>query len=363
MADKIIIEDAMKKLEVRNIKEAGVLQLLNKYLKVNKKDYPYLISELMTDDCSIIDVGSDKYITISTDRVSSRPLAARLGLIGYKELGHYVVYANISDVASSGSDPLGLLIALGLPFSFKISDLEELIKGIKEACDYYGTCVLGGDTNYTKDLSLVATSIGIVDKDALMPRFGAKKDDIIAVTGYVGTFTAAGYAFIKKIEMSNKIRDLFIDALKYPKVPLREAKLVAKHKGGHAGIDISDGLGVDLKKIADESGVGMRIYEKKLPIKQEVREFALSLNKNPSDFAFGIGGDWQIIFTIKPQKWDLIKHEINKAGGRLTEIGYIIEEKKLEMVTKNGEIKPLETRGHDDFGFKTFEEEILSYYE
>jgi len=352
----------MKKLEIRDIKELGILQLLNKHLKVEKNNFPYLISELMTDDCSIIDIGLDKYIVITTDRISSRPLAASLGLIGYRELGHYVVYANISDLASTGSDPLGLLVALGLPFSFKITDLEELIKGIKEACDFYDTCVLGGDANNTKDLSLVATAIGIVDKDALMTRFGAKKDDIIAVTGYIGTFTAAGYAFIKKINISNQMKDLFIDSLKHPKVPLREAKIVATHKGGHGGIDISDGFGIDLKKIADESGVGIRIYEEKLPIRQEVKEFASMLDKNPSDFVFGIGGDWQIIFTIKPQRWDSIKQEIINIGGKITKIGCVIEEKKLEMLTKNGEIKPLETRGHDDFGFETFEEEILSYY-
>lgn len=348
----------------QKIFEHTVIDLCSKYFKINKKRFPYVVSEVGTDDSAILELNEKDYLIVSTDAISSRPLAYTLGLIGPKELGHYVVYANISDVASSCAEPLGLMLFIGLPKDYTKNSLEEIIAGIKEACLEYDVCILGGDTKYTPKLQLLATALGKAEKSSLTTRYGAKVGDIIVVTGYIGTFTAAGYAFAKKLHITSDVKRVFINALKYPKASLEESKLIAKFKGGHGGIDISDGLIMDLYKLIKESGVGALIYEQKIPIHPAVRKFSKLTKIDSLKFAFGIGGDWKCIFTINPIKWKMIKNASQKNGLKIFEIGKITNRNEIELITMNGDKIPLECRGHvDDLQYESFEKEIIDLVE
>lgn len=348
----------------KRIFEHTVIDLCSKYFQIDKKRFPYVISEVGTDDSAILALDEKDYLVVSTDAISSRPLAYTLGLIGPRELGHYVVYANISDIASNCAEPLGLMLFIGLPKDYSKNDLKELITGIKEGCLEYDTCILGGDTKYASKLQLLATALGKVRRDTLTTRYGAKIGDIIVVTGYIGTFTAAGYAFTKKLEMSTDIKKVFVDTLKYPKASLKESRLIAKFKGGHGGIDISDGLLVDLYKLAQESSVGVLIYEEKIPIHSAVQKFSKLTKIDPLKFAFGIGGDWKIIFTIDPEKWVEIKKASEKMGLKIFEIGKITNNREIKLMTKNGNKIPLKCKGHiDDLRYDSFEEEIIDLVE
>jgi len=348
----------------KKIFEHTVIDLCSKYLKVDKKRFPYVVSEVGTDDSAILEFNEKDYLVVSTDAISSRPLAYTLGLIGPRELGHYVVYANISDIASNCAEPLGLMLFMGLPRDYTRNNLKEMIVGIKEACSEYSTCVLGGDTKYASKLQLLATVLGRAEKNSITTRYGAKVGDIIVVTGYIGTFTAAGYAFTKKLYIPMDIKKVFVNALKYPKASLKESRLIAKFKGGHGGIDISDGLVVDLYKLTKESGVGMLIYEGKIPIHPAVQKFSKLTKIDPLKFAFGIGGDWKIIFTINPKKWEKIKKASQEMGLKIFEIGRITNRNDIKLITRNGSEVPLECRGHiDGFRYESFEEEIIDLVE
>lgn len=348
----------------KKIFEHSTIDLCSKYFKIDKKRFPYVVSEIGADDSAILELSKKDYLVVSTDAISSRPLAYTLGLIGPKELGHYVVYANISDIASNCAEPLGLMLFMGLPRDYSKDSLKELIVGIREACSEYNTCVLGGDTKCTSKLQLLATALGKAEKDTLTTRYGAKVGDIIVVTGYIGTFTAAGYAFIKKLHIPTDIKKVFVKALKYPKASLKESRLIAKFKGGHGGIDISDGLAVDLYKLTKESGVGALIYEEKIPIHPAVQKFSKLTKIDPLKFTFGIGGDWKIIFTIDPAKWEKINKASKKMDLKIFEIGKITNRNEIKLITKNGNGIPLECRGHiDGFRYETFEEEIVELIE
>lgn len=352
------------KTKNKKILEHTVIDLCAKYFKIDRKQFPYVVSQIGIDDSAILELNKKEYLIISIDAISSRPLAYTLGLIGPRELGHYVVYANISDIASNCAKPLGLMLLMGIPPDYSKKELKELILGIKEACKEHGTCILGGDTKYTQKLQLAGTALGVAKKNELTTRYGAKPGDIIVVTGYIGTFTAAGYAFIKKINLPSKIKKVFLNALKYPKASLEESRLIARFKMGHGGIDISDGLLADLYKLTQESGVGAVIYEQKIPIHPAVREFSEIVKIDPLKFAFGIGGDWKCIFTVDPLKWRKIKTFSKKQNMNLFEIGEITKDKKIKLLTSKGCLVPLECRGHiDDFRYENFEEEIIELVE
>lgn len=348
----------------KRIFEHTVIDLCSKYFQIDKKRFPYVVSKVGVDDSAILALNEKDYFVVSIDAISSRPLAYTLGLIGPRELGHYVVYANISDIASNCAEPLGLMLFMGLPKDYSKDSLKELILGIQEGCLEYDTCILGGDTKYASKLQLLATVLGKVKKNVLTTRYGAKVGDIIVVTGYIGTFTAAGYAYTKKLKIPRDIEKVFINALKYPKASLKESRLIAKFKGGHGGIDISDGLLVDLCKLTKESGVGALIYEEKIPIHPAVQKFSEFIKIDPLKFAFGIGGDWKIIFTIDPEKWERIKKASEKVDLKIFEIGKITNHKEIKLMTRNGNEIPLKCRGHiDDLRYDSFEEEIIDLVE
>src|SRR2546427_13264824 len=64
----------------------------------------------------------------------------RLDLISWRDLGWRTAAVNLSDLAASGADPLGLIVTLGAPGETQVADVLELYEGIAES----GVPVIGG---------------------------------------------------------------------------------------------------------------------------------------------------------------------------------------------------------------------------
>src|SRR4051794_35881794 len=74
----------------------------------------------------------------------------RLDWIGFRDLGWRAAAVNLSDLAASGADPLGLLVTLAAPRWTRLSDVVELYEGLREA----GVPVVGGDTTSAEAIVL-----------------------------------------------------------------------------------------------------------------------------------------------------------------------------------------------------------------
>src|SRR4029079_17730800 len=128
---------------------------------------------------------------------------------------------NLSDLAASGAEPEGLLVALGAPADTDVRNVIELYEGIAET----KIAVVGGDTTRAERLLLSVTAIG---RSQRVPgRAGARTGDQLVVTGPLG---GAGAAFR---------RESFVR----PPLRLAEGRELAAH--AHAMLDISDGIAVD----------------------------------------------------------------------------------------------------------------------
>lgn len=86
-------------------------------------------------------------------------------------------------------------------------------------------------------------------------------------------------------------------------------------------IDVSDGLASELRHIARESGVGIRIYEDRLPIDYETASMAEEFNLNVTTVALNGGDDYELLCTIPLGLMDQIK---DIEGLRI--IGHVTEE-------------------------------------
>src|SRR5207244_9119084 len=114
---------------------------------------------------------------------------------------------NLSDLAASGADPEGLIVALGAPGKTGVADILELYEGIAETA----VPVLGGDTTEADRLVLSVTAVGRSER--VPGRTGARAGDHLVVTGALG---ASGAAFR---------RDSFVR----PPLRLAEGKELAAH--------------------------------------------------------------------------------------------------------------------------------------
>jgi thiamine-monophosphate kinase len=166
----------------------------------------------------------------------------RLDWISWRDLGWRAAAVNLSDLAASGADPVGLIVSLSTPGRTQVEDVLELYEGIAET----GVPVLGGDTTRSELLMLSVTALGRSER--VPGRGGARLGDLLVVTGPLG---AAGAAF----RAGRYLR---------PAPRLEEGKRLARV--AHAMLDISDGLARDAAHIADRSGVRCTIELDRVPL-------------------------------------------------------------------------------------------------
>ena len=166
----------------------------------------------------------------------------RLDWITWRDLGWRAAAVNLSDLAASGAEPLGLLVSLGAPGSTDANDVFELYEGIAEA----GVPVVGGDTTRAELLVLGVTALGHADR--VPGRAGARPGDLLVLTGPLG---AAGAAF----------RDG-----RYVRPPLRLEEGRRLARVASAILDVSDGLATDAAHLAARSGVRCVIDLDRVPL-------------------------------------------------------------------------------------------------
>lgn len=166
----------------------------------------------------------------------------RLDWISWRDLGWRAAAVNLSDLAASGADPLGLVVSLAAPGATLVEDVIELYEGIAET----GVPVVGGDTTRSDLLVLSVTALGRAER--VPGRSGARPGDRLVVTGPLG---AAGAAFREG---------------RYVRPPLRLDEGRELARVATAMLDVSDGLARDAAHIAERSGVRCAIELDRVPL-------------------------------------------------------------------------------------------------
>ena len=310
-------------MNLSEIGERGIIDIFFKHF-----------NNLRYEDASLIEVGNE-YLVISTDMINER-LHIPKEMTAY-QVGKYVVNVNLSDIASMGARPIAFLASFGLRRDLDIRFVQELARGIKEACDEYGIYFLGGDTKETLEINISGIAIGFVEKDKVLLRSGARINDYICVTGRLGDAAMGYYCLINNIKI-----DKFIKKALEPKARVKEGLILKEF--ANACIDISDGLAFSLSEIARRSNVGFIIYEDKIPFDKEIVKLSNQLGIDYRDVIYYKGGDYELLFTIGKDKIEELKNHME-----FTVIGEIKEKEFGMKVFRNNKIEDLEIKGWDSF--------------
>ena len=209
------------------------------------------------DDVSAVDIGHGKLAVIKTDMlVGKTDVPPEMSL---RQAARKAVVMNISDLAAKGVKPIALLASIGLPRSFTKTDVEQIGKGLNAGAREYSAYILGGDTNEASDLIISCTALGIIERERLMLRSGAKIGDIVATTGSFGKTVAGLKILLQHLSVSPKLRKTLVDAVLSPRPRLKEGLALAQTGAITASIDSSDGLAWSLHEISKASNVGFLI--------------------------------------------------------------------------------------------------------
>ena len=282
------------------------------------------------DDAAVID--NKNQTVVSTDMLVEN-IHFNLMYVPLKHLGYKSVVVNLSDIFAMNAKPEQITVSLSLSNRFTLEAVDELYSGIKIACEKYKVDLIGGDTTSSeKGLIISLTAIGSSEKNRLVYRSGAKKNDLVAVTGSLG----AAYMGLQILEREKEVFKVNPQSQpnldKYTYCIQRQLKPEARYDifqffkknkiTPTSMIDISDGLSSEILHLSEQSKVGIHIYEDKIPIDNETIKICKEFKLNEITAALNGGEDYEILFTIDQSDYDLVeKSEI------ATIIGYV---KKIE---------------------------------
>ncbi len=296
------------------------------------------------DDAVGIPLGNDALI-INTDMLVGRTDVPP-GM-SYWQAGRKAAVMNVSDVVAKGAKPVGAVFSLGFPRQTMRDEAGDLVRGLNAGCREYGFYYLGGDTNECSDLVVSGTVFGLVARNNVVSRKGARPGDVVAVTGPFG-LTAMGFKILlENLSAEPKAKDLGLRAVYEPQARMREGLVLSERSLVSSCIDSSDGLAWSLHEISKMSGVGFIIDS--IPVPKEVQTFARSYGLDHFDLALYGGEEFELLVTIPSVKWNRAVDSVKVVGGTLHQIGIVTGEKEPVLRLPNQAEKKIEPRGFEHF--------------
>jgi thiamine-monophosphate kinase len=282
------------------LKEVGEDRLLEQLLAKASRKRSVVVGA--GDDAALVQPGKRGVLSVlKTDCLVEGIHFAkktRPQLVGWKAMARPV-----SDFAAMSALPQFALVTLIVPADTELAWVKQLYRGIDKAANAFGVSVVGGETSSIKGPAVVSVSVtGYVEKNRWVGRRGGKPGDELFVTGRLGGSLRGHH-------------------LKF--VPrLAESRWLTKNFRIHAMMDLSDGLGADLPRLARASKVGFEIDKESLP-------------RNPGcniAHAISDGEDYELLFAMAPKNSRSLLSRWRKKFPTvpLTRIGFLNRNSKFE---------------------------------
>jgi len=339
-----------ERTEISTLGEFGLIDHLTKNFEIQNASSIVSIG----DDAAIIDHFGKQ--TIVTNDLLIEGVHFDLMYTPLKHLGYKSVVVNLSDVYAMGGTPTQITLALAFSNRFSLEALDEFYEGVHAACDFYGVDLIGGDTSTSqKGFIISVTAIGEVTPDKYIRRNGAKKGDLLCVSGDLG----AAYLGLTLLEREKKIflenpqiqPDLEGEKYVVGRILKPEARkdiigfLTDNAITPSSMIDISDGLSSEILHLCTQSKVGCVLYEEKIPIAEETRLAAYKFQIDPTACALSGGEDYELLFTIRQEDYDKLT-----TNEDISVVGYITDEEEgRHIITKGGSRYPITAQGWNAF--------------
>lgn len=261
-----------------NLREMGENRLLSALTPLFANDARVIAGA--GDDCAVLrGTSAGEFLLLKTDCVIEGvhfKKSARAEDVGWKAM-----MRTLSDFAAMAGVPQFALITLMVSSARQTTWIKQLFRGLEKAARKFEVRIVGGETSATRGpLALTVSAAGVVEKARWVSRAGGKAGDDLFVTGRLGGSLGGKHLrFVPR---------------------LSEARWLTSHFPVHAMMDLSDGLGADLPRLARASGLYFEVQEESVPVTRGVTVNA----------AINDGEDYELLFAVAPchretleQKW------------------------------------------------------------
>ena len=301
------------------------------------------------DDGAVID-HFGRQTVISTDMLLEG-IHFDLSYTPMRHLGYKSVIVNLSDIYAMNGTPTQIVLNIGFSNRFSLEALDEFYEGVYAACEKYSVDLVGGDTTTSlRGFVISVTAIGEVVPDSYVKRSGAKPNDLLCVSGELG----GAFLGLTLLEREKKIFEetgaqpdlegqaYIVGRLLKPEARKDIIEYFAEEEIIPTSMmDISDGLSSELMHICKQSNVGCVLYEDKIPMADEMKEFAYKLQTDPTACALSGGEDYELLFTVAQGDYEKIK--LNPS---VTVIGYMTDATEgKNLITRGGNKHALVAQG------------------
>ena len=290
------------------------------------------------DDCAVLAPG-DGRLLLSTD-TSVDGVHFRLDWITHREMGWRAAASALSDLAAGGAGAAGVLAAIVLPDTASDEELVAVMDGVGDASAASGAVVLGGDLSGGPSWAVTITVAGWAVRP--VTRTGARPGDGVWVTGVLGAARAALETWRRHEEPAPDARSAFA----HP-VPRIGAGQWLASAGARAMIDLSDGLGGDIRHLAERSGVAIALDLDAVPVALACHDEARRLGVTTQQFAAEGGEDYELLVALPPEFDEgSAKSFARECGLPITRVGVVRAGAGVRALSGG---RPIELKGYDHF--------------
>lgn len=253
------------------IPESKLLKGIRRYVPFDLKE-----SLCLEDDAGLLGKYRQKDLLVTSDVIVEGVDFLRDALP--EQIGHKALAVNLSDVAAMAARPLGFMVILGIPSTYRPLWIQRFYRGLLKLARRYEVTCLGGDISRARQLFAAVTVVADTPHGKYVTRRGARPGDCIAVTGQLG-------GSILKHHLTFEPR-------------LREALFLKTRFDLTSLIDISDGLLRDLGHLLRLSGAGACLELSHIPISEDARRLAGGNERKALEHALMDGEDFELLFTL-----------------------------------------------------------------
>jgi thiamine-monophosphate kinase len=300
------------------------------------------------DDAAVIQPkGSAELWVITTDMLLE-DVDFRRGWLTPEQLGHKSLAVNLSDLAAMGARPRFYTVALAIPKGISESWIARYYEGLTALGDTFGAVLIGGDLSGSgAGIQICITALGESLRKKLVYRSGARTGDVLFVTGVLGK-AAAGLSLLERDcrrGRTGQQREA-LEAHMMPRPRCQAGLWLAQRNYATSMMDLSDGLSVDLHRLCTASGVGAEIDSDRIPVFPESRRW----DCDPIELALHGGEDFELLFSVRPDKAASLSRGYPKDLPPLTRIGELNREAGVVTLRCSGTTdRLLPQHGFDHF--------------
>jgi thiamine-monophosphate kinase len=244
----------------------------------------------------------------------------------WERIGRKSLAVNLSDLAAMAAEPQAAFLSLTWPHHYAEHDARRLVQGLLDLAREYNVILAGGDTNrWSGGVVINVTIFGHCSDRGPLTRTGAQVGDMILVTGPLGgSLLGHQFDFTPRVALASYLQ--------------REYEL-------HAGMDISDGLSVDLDRLTRASRVGGCLQLDFIPITEAAQEMSRQTGHSALHHALSDGEDFELLLTAPPTEVDRMLGD-DQVCQHVFPIGTIISGDGLWFATASGTRERLAIQGY-----------------